>query len=116
MDDPVSLEQFIEWLEEGFEKDLWFEIDGPASGQLAGHIRALMARIELLEAEVLRVGEVLDTVPSVALEWTSTDQPPPDFAERLLKAWGKTALKTLRNSEYQKLLRAKYMTEEKAND
>jgi hypothetical protein len=65
-------------------------------------------RIEALEAEVIRIGEVLDTVPSVALEWNSTDQRPPDFAERLLKAWGKIAIETLRNSEYQKLLRAKY--------
>jgi len=72
-------------------------------------------RIEALEAEVLRIGEVLDTVPSVALEWTSTDQPPPEFAERLLRAWGKIAIETLRNSEYHKLLRAKYAPTEETD-
>jgi hypothetical protein len=73
-------------------------------------------RIEALEAEVLRIGEVLDMVPIASLEWNSTDQPPPDFAERLLKAWGKIAKDTLTNSIYHKLLRAKYAPTEETND
>jgi hypothetical protein len=76
-------------------------------------------RIEALEAEVLRIGDVLDNVPSVNvffLEWPHTDKAPPEFAERLLRAWGKIAIETLRNSEYHKLLRAKYTTEEKTDD
>jgi hypothetical protein len=72
-------------------------------------------RIKALEAEVLRIGDVLDNVPSVFLEWPHTDKAPPEFAERLLRAWGKIAIETLRNSEYQKLLRAKYAPTEETD-
>jgi hypothetical protein len=74
------------------------------------------SRIEALEAEVLRIGDVLDNVPSLFLEWPHTDKAPPEFAERLLRAWGKIAIETLRNSEYHKLLRAKYAPTEETND
>jgi hypothetical protein len=73
-------------------------------------------RIKALEAEVLRIGDVLDNVPSVFLEWPHTDKAPPEFAERLLKAWGKIAIETLRNSEYHKLLRAKYAPTENGDE
>jgi len=73
-------------------------------------------QIKELEVEVLRIGEVLDMVPLAALEWNSTDQPPPDFAERLLKAWGKIAKETLTDSIYDKLMRAKYAPTEESHD
>ena len=62
MNDDVSLEQFVQWLDEEHKRDLWFEIDGPASGQLAGHIRALMARIALLEADAEELADAANKV------------------------------------------------------
>jgi len=79
---------------------------------LSKQLTAAQKRIVELETEVLRIGEVLDMLPIASLEWNSTDQPPPDFAERLLKAWGKIAKDTLTDSIYQKLLRAKYAEED----
>jgi hypothetical protein len=92
------------------------EVEQYPDPMLRGRIKEAVDRIEQLEAEVLRIGDVLDNVPSVFLEWPHTDKAPPDFAERLLRAWGKIAIETLRNSEYHKLLRAKYAPTEKTND
>ena len=107
MSEEISLQTYLEWLEEEHENDLWFEINGNSAGQLAMHIRALMARIALLEDEVLRIGEVLEMVPIVSLEWPNVGGAPSDFAERLLKGWGKIAREVLTDSLYHELADAR---------
>ena len=105
MDDfPKLLRAWADYLSE--EAKMW-----PAAEKMVEAAN----RIEELEAEVLRIGDVLDNVPSVFLEWPHTDNAPPEFAERLLRAWGKIAIETLRNSEYHKLLRAKYAPTEETD-
>ena len=49
MDEQVSLEKYLEWLDWEHKNDLWFEIDGNGAGQLARHIRSLIYRIDALE-------------------------------------------------------------------
>lgn len=68
MDEEVSIETYLEWLDWEHKHDLWFEIDGNNAGQLAKHIRALIEQNK-------RMLDALDVIASnngLALSWMST--------------------------------------------
>ena len=60
-------------------------------------------RIEALEAEVLRLGDVLNETPSLALEWPHTSQPTLEFVSDLMKKTTRSAHNAIRNTLYHEL-------------
>lgn len=59
--------------------------------------------IEALEAEVLRLGDVLNETPSLALEWPHTSQPTLEFVSDLMKKTTRSAHNAIRNTLYHEL-------------
>jgi hypothetical protein len=72
-------------------------------------------RIEELEKEIVKIGGIIDSYPSAALQWQSTTPMPPQFRIMLHNDWWNTAIKTLKETSY---IALKYpeQIEEKQND
>jgi hypothetical protein len=49
------MDKWLRWLDEEHERDLWFEIDGQASGELAADIRRLMALNERFKTALQKI-------------------------------------------------------------
>jgi hypothetical protein len=87
-----------------------------ASGLSAsiGDTKDAADRIEQLEAEVLRLGDVLDATPSVFLQWPHEGGGPTiDFVMELMRKITKTAHEAIRGSLYHQLYDTRAMMEKK---
>ena len=68
---------------------------------IAGSIMGEAAdRIEQLESDVIKIGELIDCYPSPSLEWQSTAPIPLEFRSNLHNEWFKNAIETLKGTSY----------------
>jgi len=82
---------------------------------LAGVINEKHERILKLEKEIVKIGGLIDSYPSAALQWQSTTPMPPQFRIMLHNDWWNTAIKTLKETSYI-ALKYREQIEEKQND